>query len=112
MSYFFYIISNSENAPLCVGVTNDLQKRVYEHKNKIYLKSYSAKYNLDKLLYWEIFEDINSAIQREKQLKNWHKKWKENLIKTINYNYKDLSTCLNYLNLEVIQPLDSETSSE
>jgi putative endonuclease len=112
VSYFVYIISNSENTPLYVGVTKNLEKRIYEHKNKVYLKSYSTKYNLGKLLYWEISEDINSAIAREKQLKNWHKKWKENLIKTINYNFKDLSTCLNYLNLGLFEPLDSETSSE
>jgi putative endonuclease len=111
VSYFVNIISNSENTPFYVGVTNNLEKRIYEHKNKVYLKSYSTKYNLDKLLYWEISEDITSAIAREKQLKNWHKEWKENLIKTINYNFQDLSTCLNYLNLEIIQPLDSEINS-
>jgi putative endonuclease len=112
MSYFVYIISNSENSPLYVGVTNNLENRIWEHKNKICINSYSSKYNLDKLLYWEISEDITSAIAREKQLKNWHKKWKENLIKTINYNFQDLSACLNYLNLPLVQPLDSETSSQ
>jgi putative endonuclease len=103
MSYFVYIISNSENTPLYVGMTNNLEKRVYEHKNKLLPEAFSSKYNLNKLLYWESGEDVNSVIAREKQLKNWHKSWKLNLIKTTNPLFKDLSSLPNFL--------DPETSS-
>ena len=74
-----------------VGVTEDLVKRIYEHQNKLYKKSFSSKYNLDTLLYWESFEDINNAIDKEKQVKNWRRDWKINLIKTTNPDLIDLS---------------------
>ena len=100
MSFYVYIISNQKNSPLYIGVTNDLERRIYEHKNKLIQKSFSSKYCLDKLLFWETTEDVVVAIEREKQLKNWHKIWKLNLIKTINPNYKDLSICNNFLDPE------------
>ncbi|MBK9247146.1 MAG: GIY-YIG nuclease family protein [Ignavibacteria bacterium] len=89
--YYIYIISNRSLSPLYVGVTSNLEKRIWEHKNKIHVESYSAIYNLNKLLYWEQTENITSAIAREKQLKNWHKEWKLNLIKTKNPHFADLS---------------------
>jgi putative endonuclease len=100
MSYFVYIISNSKLTPLYIGMTNNLEKRIYEHKNKLIPNSFSTKYNLNKLLYWEIGEDINSVIAKEKQLKNWHRKWKIDLIQTINPNFKDLSILPNFLDPE------------
>ena len=72
-----------------IGVTNDLIRRIYEHKNKI-LKGFTSKYNVEKLVYYECFEDELLAIQREKNLKNWHKEWKENLIRQMNPEWKDL----------------------
>jgi len=74
---------------LYIGVTNDLIRRIYEHKNKI-LKGFTSKYNVEKLVYYECFEDELLAIQREKNLKNWHKEWKENLIRQMNPEWKDL----------------------
>ena len=94
---YIYIISNKHLTTLYVGVTADLEKRIYEHQNKLNLKSFSSKYNLDTLLYWESFEDIINAIEREKQLKNWRRDWKINLIKTMNPDLIDLSEFDGYL---------------
>ncbi len=77
-NYFVYILSNNSKT-LYVGVTNDLERRLYEHKNKL-IKGFTKKYNLNKLVYYEVSNDINSAIAREKQLKKWHREWKINLI--------------------------------
>jgi putative endonuclease len=86
---YIYILMNKVNTVSYVGVTSNLIKRVYEHKNKL-VDSFTAKYNIDKLVYFEVFEDINNAIKREKQLKNWHREWKVNLIKQLNPTFKDL----------------------
>ena len=87
--YFVYIITNKHNSTYYIGVTNNLERRIYEHKNKL-IEGFSKKYNLFKLIYYENYNNINSAIRREKQLKNWHRDWKINLIKTINPNLKEL----------------------
>lgn len=86
---YVYIMSNKNNNVLYIGVTNDLIRRIYEHKNKM-LKGFTSKYNVEKLVYYECFEDELLAIQREKNLKNWHKEWKENLIRQMNPEWKDL----------------------
>ena len=88
--YFVYILSNKYNNVMYIGVTNDLERRMYEHKNKL-VDGFSKKYNLTKLVYYEIAQDVESAIAREKQLKNWHREWKVNLIKQTNPEWKDLS---------------------
>jgi len=88
--YYVYIISNKNRSTLYVGVTNDLLRRVYEHKTCKGSK-FAIKYNLNELVYYEESFDINSAIEREKQLKNWHKDWKWNLIKKQNIDLIDLS---------------------
>ena len=75
---------------LYIGVTNDLLRRVYEHKNKL-VEGFTKKYNITKLVYYEIANDVDSAIKREKQLKNWHRQWKINLIESQNKDWKDLS---------------------
>lgn len=75
---------------LYIGVTNDLARRVYEHKNKL-IEGFTKKYNLTKLVYYEICNSIEDAIRREKQLKNWHRQWKINLIESINKDWEDLS---------------------
>lgn len=88
-SSFIYIITNKTNSVLYIGVTSCLAKRIYEHKNTL-VKSFSKKYRLNKLIYYEIFENIQLAIKREKQLRNWHRDWKFNLIKNFNPEFKDL----------------------
>jgi putative endonuclease len=89
--YYIYIITNKYHSVFYIGVTNNLKRRVYEHKNKL-IEGFSKKYNLTKLIYFEYFNDINSAIRREKQLKNWHRDWKLNLVKSVNPNLNDLSS--------------------
>lgn len=84
-----YILSNYTNTTLYVGVTSDLIKRVWEHKNHV-VKGFTDKYNVTKLVYFETTESIEAAIKREKQLKNWHRDWKFNLIKEKNPEFKDL----------------------
>ncbi len=85
-----YIMTNYSETSLYIGVTSDLPKRVCEHKNKIF-KGYTEKYNVDKLVYYEVTDSIEAAINREKQLKRWHRQWKINLIKEFNPDFKDLS---------------------
>ena len=75
MSYYIYIMSNKPNGVLYVGVTNDLIRRMYEHRNHLF-KGFTARYNLEMLVWFEQTDDVNSAIAREKQLKNWHRQWK------------------------------------
>ena len=72
MPSYVYILASKKNGTLYVGVTSDLVKRVYEHKNKIY-KGFTSKYEVDKLVYYESFDDILLAIQREKQIKKWNR---------------------------------------
>jgi putative endonuclease len=83
-----YLLTNNSKT-LYVGVTNNLERRVYEHKHKL-KDGFTKKYNLTKLVYFEMFNDINDAIKREKQLKNWHRQWKINLIESKNKEWKDL----------------------
>ena len=85
-----YIMTNYSETSLYIGVTSNLPKRVWEHKNKV-VKGFTEKYNVDKLVYYETTDSIESAIKREKQLKNWHRQWKLNLIKEKNPEFKDLS---------------------
>ena len=89
--YYVYILSNFTNTTLYIGVTNDLKRRIYEHKNKL-VEGFTKKYNIYKLVYFEETSDIESAIQREKNLKKWNRQWKDELIKKTNPEYKDLST--------------------
>ncbi len=91
--YFVYILASRKNGTLYVGVTNDLIKRIYEHKNNL-VKGFTAKYNVHKLVYYEIHEDITQAIIREKQLKNWKRIWKLELIEKDNPNWEDLYNSL------------------
>ena len=87
--YCVYIIANNRNTVLYTGVTSSLQKRIYYHKNKL-VSSFSSKYNLSKLVYFEVFEDIKLAIQREKQIKAGSRKKKIDLINKTNPDWKDL----------------------
>lgn len=80
---YVYILTNKYRTTFYIGVTSNLSKRLNEHYDEIASK-FTKKYNLKDLIYFETFSDIEKAIAREKQLKNWHKEWKLNLIKTIN----------------------------
>ena len=84
-----YILTNTNNITFYIGVTSNLPKRIWEHKNK-FVDGFTKKYNVDKLVYYELTENIETAINREKQLKNWHRDWKIKLIKKINPNFDDL----------------------
>ena len=83
-------MTNKDNMVLYVGVTNNLVGRVWHHKNKIEKKSFTAKYNIDKLVYYEIFEDAYEAIKREKQIKGGSRADKMNLIYKFNPTFRDL----------------------
>ena len=83
-------MTNKNNTVIYVGVTSDLLKRVYQHKTKVY-KGFTGKYNCDKLIYFEEFDDINQAIAREKQIKSGNRKRKEDLINSENKAWNDLS---------------------
>lgn len=84
-----YIVTNQRNGTLYIGVTSNLTKRIYEHKNKI-IESFSSKYNCTILVYYELFEDLENAILREKQIKKWSRKKKLALIESLNPNWIDL----------------------
>ena len=87
--YYVYILFNKKNGTLYVGVTNDLVKRVWQHKNKV-VEGFTKQYSIDKLGYYEVCKDINSAIAREKQLKGGKRKAKLELIELNNPNWNDL----------------------
>ena len=89
-TYAVYILTNYNQTTFYIGVTGNLQKRIWEHKNKV-VEGFTEKYNVDKLVYYELTEDIETALNREKQLKRWHRQWKINLIKELNPEFKDLS---------------------
>ena len=88
--YYVYILTNKSNKVIFIGVTNDLERRMFEHKNKL-VEGFTRRYNLTKLVYYEVTEDVQSAIGREKQLKNWHRDWKINLINQFNLEWNDLN---------------------
>ena len=87
--YYVYIATNQRNTVLYTGVTNNLNRRIFDHKNKI-IKGFTQKYNINKLVYFEGFDNIEEAIEREKQLKGGSRKRKEDLINSLNPNWKDL----------------------
>ncbi|KIA90663.1 GIY-YIG nuclease family protein [Kaistella jeonii] len=87
---FIYIVTNKNNTALYIGVTSKLPTRILEHKKKKFKNSFTAKYNLDKLVYWESIQDIGDAIGREKQLKGGSRQKKLDLINSINPDWNDL----------------------
>ncbi len=87
---YVYTMSNKNKTTFYIGVTSNLSKRVSEHKNGTG-SLFTKKYNLVELVYFELIPDIEKAIEREKQLKRWHRDWKINLIKTINPEMQDLT---------------------
>ena len=89
VSYFIYILANKKYGTLYIGVTSDLVKRIYKHKEKL-ADGFSKKYNVNCLVYYEVFDSVIEAITREKQLKNWKRDWKIALIEKMNPDWRDL----------------------
>ena len=90
MNYYVYVLSSPSNSTVYTGVTNDLIRRVYEHKNHLDPNSFTAKYNVNKLVYYDMCSDVEAAIAREKQIKSWNRKRKNKLIDEMNPEWKDL----------------------
>ena len=89
-NFYVYIVASKRNGTLYIGVTNNLPRRIYEHKNKR-IPGFTAKYSLSCLVYYEEFDSITNAIRREKQLKKWNRAWKLQLIERVNPDWIDLS---------------------
>jgi putative endonuclease len=89
MQYYVYILASNKNGTLYIGVTSNLVKRIYEHKNEL-AEGFTKKYSVHKLVYFEITESVESAIAREKQLKKWNRAWKIRLIEKTNPEWLDL----------------------
>ena len=87
--FYVYIMASKRNGTVYIGVTSNIIKRVWEHKNKV-VEGFSSKYNINLLVYYEIHPNAESAILREKQLKKWERKWKIRLIEEKNPTWKDL----------------------
>ncbi|MBP7805213.1 MAG: GIY-YIG nuclease family protein [Candidatus Pacebacteria bacterium] len=88
-NYYVYILASDRNGTLYIGVTNDLVRRVFEHKNDL-VEGFTKQYKVHMLVYYECFESIASAITREKVLKSWNRKWKLDLIEKENPEWRDL----------------------
>jgi putative endonuclease len=90
---YIYILANKKNGTLYIGVTNDLPRRVDEHKHD-YVLGFTNKYQIHTLVYYEVVDDIYAAIEREKKLKRWRRQWKLELINQFNPEWRDLSSTL------------------
>ena len=90
MNYYVYILANKMNTAIYTGVTNNLLRRVYEHRNHMSPDSYTKKYDITRLVYYEVTADVRSAIEREKQIKSWRRAKKNNLVETMNPKWEDL----------------------
>ena len=89
-NYYIYILANKNNKVIYTGMTNNLERRLYEHRNKI-IEGFTKKYNVDRLVYYELFSNAEDAIRREKEIKKWRREKKDNLIMTLNPEWKDLA---------------------
>ena len=90
MDCFVYILANWSNVAIYTGVTNNLIRRVYEHKTHVDPNSFTAKYRIDKLVYYEVYTNMYNAIEREKQIKSWSRKKKNKLVSEMNPSWTDL----------------------
>jgi putative endonuclease len=88
--FYVYILTNQSNKVLYTGITNDLERRLYEHQNKL-VKGFTSKYNVNKLVYFDCTTEARSAIAREKQIKGWTRQKKLDLISELNPQWRDLS---------------------
>ena len=89
-TYYVYLLTNCNNKVIYVGITNDLERRIYEHKEKL-VKGFTEKYNVNKLVYYEQTPDINAALNREKEIKKWRREKKNRLVVNTNPLWRDLS---------------------
>jgi len=89
LAYYVYIMTNKAFGTLYIGITNDLIRRVWEHKEKL-IAGFTKRYGLDKLLYYEVHDSVEAAIRREKQMKDWNRNWKLRQIMEMNPDWKDL----------------------
>ena len=90
MTYYVYILANATNVAIYTGVTNNLIRRIWEHKENADPKSFTAKYHIHKLVYYEATTDVRAALEREKQIKDWNRKRKNQLVESMNPTWKDL----------------------
>lgn len=90
MKHYVYIITNKKEGVLYIGFTKELKRRIYQHKNKVHPTAFSARYNLDKLIYFEEYKTGSEAKLREKQMKKWNRDWKIKLIEKTNPHWEDL----------------------
>jgi putative endonuclease len=88
-SYYVYILASKRNGTLYIGITSDLKKRIFEHKNEL-IEGFTKKYKIHDIVYYEETNDVKSAIEREKSLKKWKRSWKLALIEKENPSWKDL----------------------
>jgi putative endonuclease len=88
--FFVYIMANKRNGTIYIGVTNDLARRVYEHREGL-VEGFTSRYGLKMIVYYEVFDSVSLAIQRETSLKRWPRRWKLALIEKINPQWKDLA---------------------
>ncbi len=91
--YYVYMMASKQNGTLYIGVTSDLKRRVFEHKEKVH-KGFTEKYNVNSLVWYEETSDVHAALQKEKQLKKWNREWKIRLIEKDNYGWRDLYSLL------------------
>lgn len=96
MKWCVYIMTNKSNKVLYIGLTDNIDERVKEHKLKVYPKSFTARFNCDKLVYFEEIEEGLKATKRDKQMKKWKRQWKINLIEELNPSWSDLSLNWNF----------------
>ncbi|TSE03321.1 GIY-YIG nuclease family protein [Aquimarina algiphila] len=89
--YAVYILTNKKNGTLSIGMTNNLERRIFEHKQKC-IDGFTKKYNLDILVYFELYQFVEDAIRREKRMKAWKRQWKINLIEEDNKDWNDLAS--------------------
>ena len=90
MNYYVYLLTNANKTVLYTGVTNNLVRRVYEHKNHLDKGSFTSQYNVENLVYYEVTTNIEAAIEREKQIKSWNRKRKNKLVDSKNPSWEDL----------------------
>lgn len=90
MNYYVYILSNITGTTIYVGITNNLLRRMYEHRNNLDTKSFTAKYDVHELVYYEYTNDVYAALEREKQIKGWNRARKNRLVESMNPRWEDL----------------------
>jgi putative endonuclease len=90
-TYYVYILASRPSGTLYVGITNDIVRRTWEHQNFTHPKCFTARYKITQLMHIEVYDNVMTAILREKKLKKWHREWKFNLITKTNPNWQDLS---------------------